>query len=206
MTEFVLSFLLFLVISVLDLFSKAGNRRSLEVATKPFIIPSLYLSIFMLASSMGGYLDHGYVLVMGAVLYTAGDILLLWKNTMLFIVGVLSFISGHVFFISYGLLHSFSPLFLTIGGLAFLIPFFSYIRKITKNGKGVAATISLDDPIRSLLAVIGVIFFGYSDSRIAYNRTGHKETEDFTIMWTYIAANVLISSSMFMLGFHSLAL
>ena len=90
MTEFVLSFLLFLVISVLDLFSKAGNRRSLEVATKPFIIPSLYLSIFMLASSMGGYLDHSYILVMGAVLYTAGDILLLWKNTMLFIVGVLS--------------------------------------------------------------------------------------------------------------------
>ena len=225
MTEFVLSFLLFLVISVLDLFSKAGNRRSLEVATKPFIIPSLYLSIFMLASSMGGYLDHSYILVMGAVLYTAGDILLLWKNTMLFIVGVLSFISGHVFFISYGLLHSFSPLFLTIGGIAFLIPFFSYIRKITKNGKpdmfpgyvvyglsvwalstGMAATISLDDPIRSLLAVIGVIFFGYSDSRIAYNRTGHKETEDFTIMWTYIAANVLISSSMFMLGFHPVAL
>ena len=66
---------------------------------------------------------------------------------------------------------------------------------------GMAASFSPDDILRSVLAIIGVIFFGYSDSRIAYNRTGHKDTEDFIIMWTYIVANIFISISMFMLGF-----
>ena len=220
MSAFTLSFVLFLVVSTLDLVSKAGNRRTLEVATKPFIIPTLYLTVFMLARSMGGVLEYSWVLIVGALLYTAGDIFLLWKNTFLFVIGVLSFIIGHVFFITYALIHSFSWLYLAIGGVLFLIPFFTYLKKITANGKpdmfpgfvvyglsvwalstGMAASFSLDDILRSVLAIIGVIFFGYSDSRIAYNRTGHKDTEDFIIMWTYIVANIFISISMFMLGF-----
>ena len=220
MAAFTLSFVLFLVVSTLDLVSKAGNRRTLEVATKPFIIPTLYLTVFMLARSMGGVLEYSWVLIVGALLYTAGDIFLLWKNMFLFVIGVLSFIIGHVFFITYALIHSFSWLYLAIGGVLFLIPFFTYLKKITANGKpdmfpgfvvyglsvwalstGMAASFSLDDILRSVLAIIGVIFFGYSDSRIAYNRTGHKDTEDFIIMWTYIVANIFISISMFMLGF-----
>lgn len=220
MAAFTLSFVLFLVVSTLDLVSKAGNRRTLEVATKPFIIPTLYLTVFMFARSMGGVLEYSWVLIVGALLYTAGDIFLLWKNTFLFVIGVLSFIIGHVFFITYALIHSFSWLYLAIGGVLFLIPFFTYLKKITANGKpdmfpgfvvyglsvwalstGMAASFSLDDILRSVLAIIGVIFFGYSDSRIAYNRTGHKDTEDFIIMWTYIVANIFISISMFMLGF-----
>ena len=220
MAAFTLSFVLFLVVSTLVLVSKAGNRRTLEVATKPFIIPTLYLTVFMLARSMGGVLEYSWVLIVGALLYTTGDIFLLWKNTFLFVIGVLSFIIGHVFFITYALIHSFSWLYLAIGGVLFLIPFFTYLKKITANGKpdmfpgfvvyglsvwalstGMAASFSLDDILRSVLAIIGVIFFGYSDSRIAYNRTGHKDTEDFIIMWTYIVANIFISISMFMLGF-----
>lgn len=220
MAAFTLSFVLFLVVSTLDLVSKAGNRRTLEVATKPFIIPTLYLTVFMLARSMGGVLEYSWVLIVGALLYTAGDIFLLWKDTFLFVIGVLSFIIGHVFFITYALIHSFSWLYLAIGGVLFLIPFFTYLKKITANGKpdmfpgfvvyglsvwalstGMAASFSPDDILRSVLAIIGVIFFGYSDSRIAYNRTGHKDTEDFIIMWTYIVANIFISISMFMLGF-----
>ena len=89
MAAFTLSFVLFLVVSTLDLVSKAGNRRTLEVATKPFIIPTLYLTVFMLARSMGGVLEYSWVLIVGALLYTTGDIFLLWKNTFLFVIGVL---------------------------------------------------------------------------------------------------------------------
>ena len=53
-------------------------------------------------------------------------------------------------------------------------------------------SLKLDLVSFDLFAVVGIILFVYSDSRIAYSRVKIIEKNDFEIMLTYILAIILI--------------
>lgn len=186
----------------------AGN------VTKPLLMPLMYSSAFALAGELSIAVERPGMIVAAAALYTLGDVLLMPKdNAAAYISGAISFMAGHAVLAAYLMLHSFSFLYLAIGAIAGAVPFAVYMRKVSARDpedlwtfalygsviwaffSSAAASLSPSRPLYSLLAIIGVVFYGYSDSRIVYNTVKHRGTSDFEIMWTYIAANFFLCAS-----------
>ena len=204
------------MLSSVHLMAHAMGKRMVHRMTKPFLIPLLYLSLFLLSDGMGMTLSHPAVIAAAALFYTVGDILLLDKGFWHLFAGALSFAIGHGFMSAAFLLDSFSPIALLIGIVIFAIPFAMYMRKVLRKRPGhlwrfiaygssvyayaiaIAASFSTGHLFSSCASLAGVVMFGISDSRIVYNLVKHRSTSDFTIMWTYLAANVLLASALLM--------
>ena len=211
-----LSLIAFLTLSSVHLMAHAKGARMVHRVTKPFLIPLLYLSLFLFSDALGRPLSHPALIALVAVFYTVGDILLLDKGFWRLFAGALSFAIGHGFMSAAFLLDSFSPVALALGIVVFAIPFGMYMRKVLHKRPAhlwrfvvygssvyayaiaIAASFSPEHLISSCAAIAGVVMFGISDSRIVYNLVNHRSTSDFTIMWTYLAANALLASALLM--------
>ena len=204
-----IALLFFVSIAIIHLYARWADKLAAAAITKPFLMPLLYYAVLSLHS-----VPRMQLIAMAAAFYTLGDICLIFKRyRRVFLAGIFSFMAGHIFYISYFAGCSFSVLFMVISAAVFALPFAVYIWKIRRSGAddfwgfvlygsmiyifgtGIGASFSVSAPLASLLSIIGVILFGYSDSRIAYNRAHHADTSDFIIMWTYIAANIALVSA-----------
>ena len=139
---------------------------------------------------------------------------LIFKNEIFFYIGVVSFMAGHVFYIIYFSHFGFSYITLAAGLIVYGALFAQYCHRVMVKKPalaagymayglmllifacGMASVFSFDHVYSSLLALAGVTVFAYSDTRIAYNMIGHGSTSDFTIMLTYVLANVLLVLSL----------
>ena len=211
-----LTLVAFIVVSSVHLMAHARGQRVIHRTTKPFLIPLLYLSLFLLSDGLGRPLSHPHAVAAVAVSYTIGDILLLDKGFWRLFAGALSFTIGHGFMSAAFLLDSFSLQAMALGIFVFVIPFGMYMRKVLRKRPAhlwrfvaygssvylfaiaIAASFSPEHLFASFASIAGVVMFGISDSRIVYNLVKHRSTSDFTIMWTYLAANVLLVSALLM--------
>lgn len=204
---------LFISLAIIHLYARWADKISAAAITKPFLMPLLYYAVLspVFSSSM-------IPVAAACMFYTFGDVCLIFKkHRRIFLSGIVSFMLGHISYIAYFAGYSFSLPFFLVSAAVFAVPFGIYIRKIRRSGAddfwgyiaygamiyafgiGIGASFSLKAPAPSLLAIAGVVLFGYSDSRIAYNRAHHADTSDFEIMWTYIAANIALVSAAVMI-------
>lgn len=221
MCLFIIDLLVFIAVSFIHLWRRRYHgREMLGHVTKMFLIPSLYLLLPLSSYAFGYTIYKGWMVFLIAVFYSFGDLfLLLKKRTILFYLGALSFSIGHVLYMAYFSSFHFSLLGLFFG-LVFAAYFFTrYIRKIHKAAPGkeapyivygisiallvitVYSSVSVEYFLAGVAAIIGSVFFGYSDSRIAYNKAGVKRTTTFSIMLTYIIANIFLLGSVILLNF-----
>ena len=196
------------------LWSRHASCDAVGNVTKPFLMPMLYGTMFAIACRYGIGLGDCWLIVAAAAMYTLGDILLIPREKpACFVIGAVSFMAGHMLYVAYFVRKSFSLPFLIAGIIISALPFAVYMHKVKRKNpeavwtfalygaaiwvlfSGVAASFSLSDPFYAIVALSGVILFGYSDSRIAYNIVKHRSTSDFEIMWTYIAANFFLAAS-----------
>ena len=90
-----------IVFSFLDIYGLYADKEGLCLVSKPFLVP-LIIALYILPSILGrGFLStsRGFIttLVIGLALGWLGDVLLMKQE--LFILGLLSFLAGHIFYI-----------------------------------------------------------------------------------------------------------
>lgn len=215
MTAFFVSLTVFIADSIIHLYiqkHKAEQRgEDLKGAlSKIVLMPSLYLTLYLASFAFDRQLASAELIYFIALFYTLGDLFLVFKNEIFFYIGVISFMVGHVFYIIYFSHFGFSYMTLAAGLIVYGVLFAQYCRRIMSKKPalaagyivyglmllifacGMASVFSFDHVYSSLLALAGVTVFAYSDTRIAYNMIGHGNTSDFTIMLTYVLANVLL--------------
>ena len=205
----VVVFALFLILSAVHLHAQKEGLTRVHRLTKPFLIPLLYLSLLLMMNASGKPANY-FLIIAAALFYTVGDILLLDKGFLRLLFGAVSFACGHAALSTFFLRESFSPAALAAGAVIAALPFGVYLKKVFAKRPehlwrfivyglavylffvSVSASLSISSPASSVLAVTGVVFFGISDSRIVYNLVKHLCTSVFSIMWTYVAANLLL--------------
>ena len=215
MMAFFVSLTVFIADSIIHLYiqkHKAEQRgEDLKGAlSKIVLMPSLYLTLYLASFAFNRQLASAELIYFIALFYTLGDLFLVFKNEIFFYIGVISFMVGHVFYIIYFSHFGFSYMTLAAGLIVYGVLFAQYCRRIMSKKPalaagyivyglmllifacGMASVFSFDHVYSSLLALAGVTVFAYSDTRIAYNMIGHGNTSDFTIMLTYVLANVLL--------------
>lgn len=215
MVAFFVSLTVFIADSIIHLYiqkHKAVQRgEDLKGAlSKIVLMPSLYLTLYLASFAFDRPLASADLIYFIALFYTLGDLFLVFKNEIFFYIGVISFMAGHVFYIIYFSHFGFSYLTLAAGIIVYGALFARYCRNVMVRKPplaagyiayglmllifacGMASVFSFDHVYSSLLALAGVTVFAYSDTRIAYNMIGHGSTSDFTIMLTYVLANVLL--------------
>ena len=219
MTAFFVSLTVFIADSIIHLYiqkHKAEQRgEDLKGAlSKIVLMPSLYLTLYLASFAFDRQLASAELIYFIALFYTLGDLFLVFKNEIFFYIGVISFMVGHVFYIIYFSHFGFSYMTLAAGLIVYGVLFAQYCRRIMSKKPalaagyivyglmllifacGMASVFSFDHVYSSLLTLAGVTVFAYSDTRIAYNMIGHGNTSDFTIMLTYVLANVLLVLSL----------
>ena len=213
MTAFFVSLAVFIFDSIIHLYiqkHKAVQRgEDLKGAlSKIVLMPSLYLSLYLASFAFDRPLANAGLIFFIAMFYTLGDLLLVLKNEIFFYLGVVSFMAGHVAYIIYFSHFGFSYITLAAGIIVYGALFAQYCHRVMVKKPplyglmllifacGMASVFSFDHVYSSLLALAGVTVFAYSDTRIAYNMIGHGSTSDFTIMLTYVLANVLLVLSL----------
>ncbi len=199
--------ILFFVASALNILGIGLELKSLSMACKPVIIPSLILHLLLSNKA----LSRGYYL---ALLFSfLGDVLLMFEGNQFFLSGIGSFLITQISF-SYLLFPSFkrsstfnkllgSVLFLTyfLGLVSFMYPnlgdfkipvliygfticifgYFSFLTWRTVEGK-------------SPFIIFGAVLFIISDSMIALNTFYfHENIFTYWVMITYVGAQYLIS-------------
>ena len=183
--------------------------------TKVLLMPSLYMSLHLAGLAFGRTLANEELVLLVAIFYTLGDMLLIFRQSFCFYLGVVSFMVGHCIYIAYFAHFGFSWLALLVGLSVFGALYFIYCRKIISMGHkltvgflvyglmilifatGMAGVFSTAHILSSATALIGVVLFGWSDSRIAYNMAGVARTSDFLVMLSYILANVFLALAVF---------
>ena len=216
---FLLSLAAFVTVSAIHLFIQKRRVPGDEDCTagklsKVFLMPTLYLTLYLASLADSRTLANGWLILLIAIFYTLGDLLLLFPG-LWFYLGVVSFAVGHIFYIAYFRNFGFSWIGFLVGLIVFGAFFIHYTVKIIRAkadlvggylgygfmilafSVGMASVFSYIHIYSSILSLIGVVFFAYSDSRIAYNLSGYRRTNDFTIMLTYILANVFLALAVF---------
>ena len=91
--------ILFCLLALLDVVGIAANIEMLHFAVKPLLIPALWLLLYFSQSAVSGK----NLLLTGLFFSWLGDVFLLfeYKHTLFFIVGLVSFLTTHIFYIIY---------------------------------------------------------------------------------------------------------
>jgi len=102
-TAFGACFGLFLLATLVNLFSRVSDVRILELLSKPLLMSSLAMTIFCLFKAAGFKSTDGHpcrrrTLILALVFGCIGDILLMFDGTLTFLAGMGSFLVGHVFY------------------------------------------------------------------------------------------------------------
>lgn len=214
------TFIILAALLALDIFlhlgimSRLAKPRLAAGVTKCLLIPLTYLTLFAAGEAFSRPLANPRLIWLILAFYTFGDFCLLFKNK-LFILGVFSFMGGHICYILYFRHFGRSLPGIIIGLAVFGLIYLRFCRKIRLHkpdmawgfhlygamilafAVGMAGAFSYEHIYSSVLALAGVIAFGWSDSRIAYNMMGRTGSTDLHIMSTYILANLLLASAVF---------
>lgn len=204
-------FFLFSIISIAEVSLLANDLEHFRIFTKPLIIPLLggiYLSLA--GGNMPWYKD---AIIGGLIFSWLGDILLQKEN--LFIPGLLSFLTAHIFYISFfsrtrsekTSFFKLRPVML-IAVLAYLVELMHLMwpylgaMKLPVLIYGITISVMLSaafwqyqklDDKTALYFIIGAFLFVASDSILALNRfRGSFSMAGVLIMSTYILAQLFI--------------
>lgn len=200
------------LITAVHLDRRFVEREKVGDITKCFLIPSLYFTLFTASRAFPREISNPVLLILIAAFYTLGDILLLKKEPFSrFVLGALSFSIGHMIYIIYFSFFGLNIYTLIAGMIIFGIPYFGVIKYVIQKSPhhafgvliyaftlylfsvGMSAVFSFKYLKTSILVIIGVILFIFSDSKIALNTiTEKKKHSSFIIMLTYILANLFL--------------
>src|SRR5574344_631760 len=204
---FVVFMSLFALASLFNLYAGFVEHEKLRRISKPFCL--LFLAMATIFASPSSYLIY-----IGALFGALGDLLLIWKdNKVCLLTGLISFLSGHICYISMGLiflanagkLPGLSFLYLALGYLGIVLLAIYPLYRATKGSKvftiggtfyasiliSVLATgilgMALGYSGYLFLMVIGAVFFIASDCTLTFTIFSHDiPRRDFYIMLTYL--------------------
>lgn len=200
-------FILFLVLSILNITSIKNQNKPMRIITKSLLMPVLLFS-YLCSSSY-----PSCMIVMALISGFLGDIFLLGSG-IFFTLGLLSFLSGHIFYISaflYPVFLSRTPIYIYIFILPYLIYGFIIYNKLSPfmksmNLQGLLYFIVLIFmSFSSFLRIytvhgyqfwfpfIGSILFVISDTVLAFNEFKSKTIcKEIIVMLTYTMSQLLI--------------
>lgn len=206
------AFLAVALFATLDIFFVVTNNQELRLLSKPLIIPSL-IGVYLFSFEKENYNWKNDMILLGLCASWIGDILLQFKG--LFIPGLVSFLTAHIFYISFLIrTRSEHPSFfklrpvMLIAVLAYLIELMNVLWPYLGNMKipvvayGITISTMLStalwqyqklDNKTALYFIIGAISFVLSDSLLAVDKfKGQFAYSGIMIMTTYIIAQLFI--------------
>ena len=213
------SFLYFTVI-LIHLFCCIFEKKKIRGLTKLMLMPLLLLIYLDICSDIAFHHKRSKLIINGILLGFQGDALLLINNTKCFLFGLLSFLLGHLLYITAFVrrLGDFSNYWLislieiihftifTIGFMKFLVSGFKKEMKYYAFIYGFTLTILDSLAIYSvfrnccyqtILILVGTLNFFISDSILAYHKfVRNINLGSFYIMGTYIVAQSCIAIGM----------
>lgn len=205
---------IFLLCCITDIFSNMFGFTTLHWISKPLLIPCL----MALLGKETNFTKEKNVLLMltGLFLGWLGDVLLMFdSNPLFFILGLVGFLCGHLFYIFYfkNIPSSYTkttrqgflfllPVSMYVAGLLYLLyPFIGALKvPVTAYAIVLGAMLCMAlwqyykiDFQTALLFIAGAICFVVSDSVLAINKFYHSfSVAGFIIMTTYCTAQYLI--------------
>lgn len=215
-------FFLFAIVSLFEIVFVTTNNQTLRYFTKPLIIP-LLAAIYISYQQPRKSIFKDYILL-GLFFSWAGDVLLQAPN--LFIPGLLSFLTAHVFYIIYfaktkSNQHSFFKLrpIMLIAVMAYLVEFMNILwptlgpMRIPVLIYGITISTMLSAALwqyqklenkTALYFIIGATLFVTSDSLLALNMFKENfSMAGILIMSTYILAQLFIVLGAIRVQIHS---
>lgn len=211
MSKIKVVFLVFLLVSVLDLIGVIYKIPSLVFVFKPLILLSLLILYAVSVSK------RNRVYVLALIFSFLGDVFLVFSGEVYFISGLVSFLIAHILFIKIVLnrIQKSTVLNIVISIIPFLILLFVLLSILYSSLNellipviiyGITITtfgaVSLLDYLntkstKSLFMLVGAIVFITSDSILAINKFySPNEFLAISVMVTYIIAQYLIYRSM----------
>ncbi len=220
MAVFVSLLILLFIDTAMHLYSRAKDWTFVGDVTKIFIIPLLYLSLIVgLERVFGIAVINKKIIYAFAAFYWLGDVFMFLRSRKNIFVGLGggSFAIGHCLLAYYLLSFGFYlPLFF-VSILVFSTEYAYFWWKARKSKKPIlqyliygAVVLALSVSAGSAftgynylsyaLGIAGVVLFGISDSKIAYNGLGIEKTSEVFIMVTYIGANIFFALDIWFLN------
>jgi len=215
---------LFLIANIFDQIALFKHNDTLEYISKPLIVPSL-LGLYLIYS-FNYFSGQVYnLIIIALILHTLGDIfLMIKKGSIFFILGILSFFTGHIFYMTWFVRMSTNTSFLFIISISIVfILGFLYIFKLildSKNPLGpllipyslalvafaicISSTFTPDNMLPSVIGLVGIALFSFSDGCIGLKSLDIKYFSENCIMITYSLGQLLIISSVLLLVSTSL--
>ncbi len=197
----IIAIVLFIILSILNLFSNAKQARLFIIITKVTLAPLAFLNVLLNTSF------NSKILLLVTIIYTFylfGDIFLLVDKPTYFVSGLISFLLGHIVFIF--LFSMFIQSKIIILAFLVLLIYPEYlILKMTKKGGALKvpmqiysllliASIAISSMTLNPFFILGTIFFAISDSFIAINVCSEDEKlSDVAVMATYSIALISLS-------------
>lgn len=206
---------IFWILCITDIVTNTFNIAVLHYAVKPLLIPCLiYLFI---NETKHTKVTSSPLLITGLLFCWLGDVLLMFESSypIFFILGLASFLGGHLFYIFYFSKLPSQPKKMRERNLLILLPVAVYVLillyklypslgdlkiPVTVYAIVLAAMLSMalwkskkTDFTTGLLFIVGATSFVLSDSLLAINKFYHPFSQSvFFIMFTYSVAQYLI--------------
>lgn len=204
----------FAICGVIEVFAEATNNRALVLISKPLLTPLLAGFAYFKANENG---SKAPIALFGALLFSLlGDVILLFAsgNETYFLMGLVAFLIGHIFYIALNLGNAI-PIKIGARELVWFVPMLAMtgflLVKVTSTASGLAVPIIAYSSILCTLyftglltrnnlqpkhwqvLFAGIVLFIASDSMIAINRfIAPFEGAGVAIMATYIIAQYLL--------------
>lgn len=96
-TPAVCAWILFAVLSALDVLFLASGNREVPMYIKPLLMPSLALSAWLSIGKRQSKTIVGLILV-ALLFHTAGDVFLMFSSDLFFAAGLIAFLVGHIIY------------------------------------------------------------------------------------------------------------
>lgn len=200
--------ILFLIISLINIIASEKEFQLIMILSKITLAPLAFLNL-LINTTFSPLITT--LLNIAYLFYLLGDIFLLSKSKLFFIVGLLNFIFGHITFIIVFLHFSINYWIFPIALIALIFPQI-YIFKLTDQAGELKTPmrlysillmlfIAFSSITLNLVLILATSLFTISDSMIARNSCFGKRLHSHTqIMGTYSAAIILLSIGMIMLS------
>ena len=210
-TKQIIATALFFIAAITDVYAIIASNETLETYVKPMLITMLVI-VYLVSVS-----KPVFWYVLGLFFCFIGDVLLMFKGANFFMLGLASFLIGHIIYIKITagflprdlttkMISSAFPFLLVFAGLMYLIypnleemliPVIVYGVTISTFGSVAFLNYRSEKSTENLWLFIGAIIFILSDSLIALNKFYESnELYGVTIMITYILAQYLICKAM----------
>lgn len=222
----VISASLFLACSIVHIHARHVGKARLAFFTKPLLMPLLLATFLTALAAAGGDIPRIWILITTLLLYMAGDIFLLFpqkdeETPPLFLIGMGAFMVGHIGYMAWFLTFTgWNSLdwqamgIVSVVIMTILVPFCkkvlasklpqapglcAYAILIGVFGVCIASSWGSGPVAGTVIALAGAAFYSLSDSLIAMDKIGKHVAGDDAIMATYLLANVLLLTGVWIL-------